>query len=199
MTSNALKGIVLVGALSIAAVLFLSFNFLQQKKNIVVEDRYSAGHTNVTLSINPELDSSKAAEFYIQAIRVEANEIIIQLVDNLPAEIYSLPVYLNENFKNSQLIISRNAPFEGYKFPGPQELIQNKIYFNNPQAFIAAFPVKRLDDNQSFIYKFLYLSEIRGDSAVFKYEAGFKSERNTGMIWSNFGSFRVTGFWRKNK
>lgn len=195
MAGNTFKRIVLVGTLLTAFVILLSFNFLQQKKNIVAEDRYSAGHTNVTLPINPELDSSRAAEFYIQEIRVEASEIIIQLAEGLPAEIYALPVYLNKNFENNRLLISRNAHFEEYTFPGPQELVQNKISSKNSQAFIAAFPAQR--GNDSFTYKFLYLSDIHNGSIIFRYEVGFKSEKNTAMVWTDFGSFRVAGSWRK--
>lgn len=183
----------------VGTIIFTLYTFNLPRKHIKVRTTsYSPGTTNVTLAINPELDSSLAAKFYIQEIRIEADGIIIRLVDDLPPEIYSLPIYLNENFRNNQLYIPRNAHFETYVFSAPPNLGQNKIHSKNPRAFIVALPIGRRNDNQSVKYRFLYLSEIRDNIAIFKYEEGFKSEKNIGMSWGNFGSFRVAVAWKKN-
>ena len=152
------RTILVLGLVGVMVFTFYTFN-LPRKKTNVRTTSYSPGTTNVTLAINPELDSSLAAKFYIQEIRIETGGIIIRLANDIPSEIYSLPIYLNENFRNNQLYIPRNARLEAYVFSGPQNLAQNKIHSKNPAAFIVALPVGRSNDNQSVKYRFLYLSE----------------------------------------
>ena len=191
------RTILVLGLVGVMVFTFYTFN-LPRKKTSVRTTSYSPGTTNVTLAINPELDSFTAAELYIKEIRIEANEIFIQFADNLPSEAFSLPVYLNKNFKDKWLLIPKDADLSKYKFDGPDEL-SGPTFSNHALAFIAAFPREVNKKELDYNYKFLYLDRMEKDhTAIFKMQDVYKIKNNTNVRHGIPKSFRVTNIFTKD-
>ncbi len=159
---------------------------------------YSPGTTNVTVSLDLDLDENEAAEMFLEQIEVTQQGITIQLNSGLQKNFESMPAYLNSYFKGFRLFIPKDADLSKYKFDGPDELSAS-TFSNHSLAFIAAFPMDVNRKGLDYNYRFLYLDSIGKDNtAIFKIQNVYKIKNNSNIRHSIPKSFRVKNILKKN-